>query len=297
MLNNAYFQSENCMFELLQIFKNPQFHDRIFPVVLDELKIYKAQDRVKLIKYWENQTAGLESEIRKLKELSNIHGVSDDLDLYTEIRNTIASLTSRISDINTLSLEQHLKSDFDELLQKVREKFEQDRQQEDNGEQVSPIENSGSNLFKKSRGRTVNIVFYVLLIGTAGAWFIFYPHQTDTAETTNVDRKPDSVAVSDSTGNAHKIENTGETTTAATTPENNEVISYEVRIIVPSNMMNGTVLVDGEPAEILSRNLTFITVRVNQKSGSHHFSIENGNSNCTTDQLIQKDGITLAMCD
>ena len=46
IISNKYLRSVNCMFELLQIFKNQNFYERIFPVVLDEVKIAKATDRL-----------------------------------------------------------------------------------------------------------------------------------------------------------------------------------------------------------------------------------------------------------
>ena len=288
MLNNEYFESENCMFELLQIFKNKQFHDRIFPVVMGELKIYKAKDRVRLIKYWEHQAAGLESEIRELKELSNIHGVSDDLDLYTEIRNTIASLTSMISDINTLSLEQHLQSDFDELLQRVREKIEHDHQVNHNDLQPGRKKTS---MLKPAA---------YLLIGIAGIWLIFYFGQNTPDETKKAEINSGSEQLAEPDHADSILEPAPEQPVAepvSDTPGQKEMVTYQVRIVVPSNMMNGTVLVDGQPADIVSRNLTFITVRVKQKNGSHNFRVENGNNSCNTDQLISGNDHTVAMCD
>ena len=44
------------MFELLQIAKQQKFVDRIFPIVLDDAKIYKPIDRLKYVQYWEERS-------------------------------------------------------------------------------------------------------------------------------------------------------------------------------------------------------------------------------------------------
>ena len=50
IISKAYLESENCMFELLQIAKHGEFYDRIFPIVLSDAKIYKPIDRILLAK-------------------------------------------------------------------------------------------------------------------------------------------------------------------------------------------------------------------------------------------------------
>ena len=126
IISPGYLKSENCMFELLQIFKNQDFYERIFPVVLEGVKISKATDRIELVKYWENETDNLDSKIRELKKLSNIQGVTDDLNLYTEIRNNIAKLTNILKDIYYLNTERHISSNFKQLYELIQTKIEKD---------------------------------------------------------------------------------------------------------------------------------------------------------------------------
>jgi len=52
VISNKCLHSVICMFELVQIFKNKHFYDRIFPVVLDEVHIVDPSERIKLMKYW-----------------------------------------------------------------------------------------------------------------------------------------------------------------------------------------------------------------------------------------------------
>ena len=46
-------------------------------------------------------------------------GIREDLDLYTRIRATIASIADTLRDMNALTLDQHEKSNFEELYRKL----------------------------------------------------------------------------------------------------------------------------------------------------------------------------------
>lgn len=130
VVSDKYLHSEYCMFELLQIYKNKNILDRIFPVVLDEVSIAKSTDRLDLVKFWETQTNELENKIRELDSISNIEGITDDLNLYKSIRNNIAHLTAILKDINTLNITLHQQSDFDELFKAVEKKVNQNQEEE-----------------------------------------------------------------------------------------------------------------------------------------------------------------------
>ena len=120
IISNKYLRSEYCMFELLQIYENQQFLHRIFPVVLDEVQISKSTDRLELIQYWEDQQSKLESKVRELRSLANIQGITDDLNLYGDIRKNIAKFTHILKDINTLNTSTHYEENFKSLVEQVQ---------------------------------------------------------------------------------------------------------------------------------------------------------------------------------
>jgi hypothetical protein len=122
VVSNKYLHSEYCMFELLQIYESDNIHSRIFPIVLEEVKIAKSTERLELVRYWEEQTKELEDKIRELQSLRHIEGITDDLNLYHSIRNKIAKLTSILKDINTLNVQLHQESDFSQLIDAVKSK-------------------------------------------------------------------------------------------------------------------------------------------------------------------------------
>lgn len=74
--------------------------------------------------------------------------------------------------------------------------------------------------------------------------------------------------------------------------------TYNVKLIVPSNMVNANIYVDGKQANIINKSGIFITVRVNKKNSSHRFELKDGTRHCTTNKLITKNAMELPIvCD
>jgi hypothetical protein len=114
VISDKYLRSPNCMFELVEIAENKQFYDRVFPVILADANIYDAVKRIEYVKYWEVKRAELAEAIKSL-DPANLQGIRDDMDLYDRIRDKVSGLTSILKDMNTLTPEMHLDSDFDIL--------------------------------------------------------------------------------------------------------------------------------------------------------------------------------------
>jgi hypothetical protein len=124
IISEKYLKSENCMFELVEIARNGDFYDRIFPVVLDDAQIYKPIHRIRYIQHWEDQIQELD-EAMKTVGAANMQGFRDDIDLYTEIRSTIAELTNTLKDMNTLTAQIHSESGFADLISAIQQKLEE----------------------------------------------------------------------------------------------------------------------------------------------------------------------------
>lgn len=122
VISKKYLESENCMFELVQIAKNDQFYDRIFPIVLGDANIYKPVQRLRYVKYWEEQIAELDQEMKSVSS-ANLQGFREAIDLYTEIRGMIAKLTDTLTDMNALTVEMHREADFKHLIDAIEQKM------------------------------------------------------------------------------------------------------------------------------------------------------------------------------
>ncbi len=115
IISDKYLKSPNCMFELVEIAKNKDLYDRIFPIVLADSDIYNPVNRIKYIKYWEDKLKELDEAIRSVSS-ANLQGMREEIDSYDEIRDNISNLTFLLKDMNTLTPEMHENSNFASLI-------------------------------------------------------------------------------------------------------------------------------------------------------------------------------------
>ncbi len=291
VISNKYLKSENCMFELLQIFKNRNFYDRIFPVVLKEVKIAKASDRVAFVEYWQDERENLDKRIRKLKSLSNIQGVTEELNLYTEIRNNIAVLTNILQDINTLNTDKHIRSNFEHLYDVLYEKMREDR--------------------KRGRLATYDAIsaiglsaLMIIAIGFSLLGNMMNPtiqeeqisDGIDPLAGTEIEKTDQESGVTNASGT---MQDDAEKKVTPVNPNPTEIVKYMVTLVIPSSMIGKDIYVDGKLVSPSKENGIFVDIEVPSKEGSHRFEIKEGNGEvlCAKSQSIKGSGIELAVCN
>lgn len=126
IISDKYLKSENCIYELLEIYKNGDFIDRIFPVILKDAKIFKVRDRLEYVRYWEKEVGDLQEEI-KAGDITHLDGIIDELNFYSEIRRNFDKLTNILKNINTLTPVIHAESGFEELFNAIQKKLNSDQ--------------------------------------------------------------------------------------------------------------------------------------------------------------------------
>jgi GTPase SAR1 family protein len=122
VLSKKYLESKNCMFEMTEVAGRGEIRDRVFPVVLDDAKIYDAIDRIWYLKYWEQKKEELDAAMKDVGG-ENLKGIREEIDLFAGIRSTIAEIVDILGDMNALTPERHRGSDFRQLLQAIEEKL------------------------------------------------------------------------------------------------------------------------------------------------------------------------------
>jgi hypothetical protein len=122
VISDKYLKSPNCMFELVQVFRYGAFYDRISPIVLADAQIYNPVQRIKYIKHWEDKKKELDEAIKEVGS-ENLQGIREDIDQYTEVRNTIAKLTDTLKNMNTLTPDIHSQSEFKTLIDMIKRKL------------------------------------------------------------------------------------------------------------------------------------------------------------------------------
>lgn len=124
VVSDKYLRSPNCMFELVEVAENKQFHDRVFPIVLADANIYDPIKRIEYVRHWEVKRAEL-AEAMKTLDPANLQGIRDDMDLYDRIRDKVSGLTSILKDMNTLTSEMHQESDFSYLYDAIEKRLKE----------------------------------------------------------------------------------------------------------------------------------------------------------------------------
>jgi len=126
VISDKYLKSPNCMFELVEIARNKDLYDRVFPIVLGDADIYNPVNRIKYIKHWEDKVKELDEAMRSVSA-ANLQGMREEIDSYDEIRDNVSNLTFFLKDMNTLTPEMHESSNFASLITTLEKRLVQAR--------------------------------------------------------------------------------------------------------------------------------------------------------------------------
>lgn len=119
VISDKYLKSESCMFELVEIAKSQKLRERIFPIMLQDANLYRATGIVNYVNYWESEIRELDEALKTLRQ-DNLKNLHENLNLYTEIRRLFDDIVGTLRDMNALSPDQHMDSQFDVLIQRIR---------------------------------------------------------------------------------------------------------------------------------------------------------------------------------
>jgi hypothetical protein len=122
VISDKYLKSPNCMFELVEIARNKDLYDRVYPIVLGDADIYDPVNRIKYIKHWEDKIKELD-EAMKSVSAANLQGMREELDSYDEIRDNVSNLTFFLKDMNTLTAEVQENSNFASLISSLEKRL------------------------------------------------------------------------------------------------------------------------------------------------------------------------------
>lgn len=98
LISDKYLKSFNCMYEVLEVMKEQNYKNRIFPAVL-ETRIYDASCRVEYVKYWQDKYKELNIQMSQI-DMVNASGLIDDLKRTQNIAASMSEFLSLVSDMN-----------------------------------------------------------------------------------------------------------------------------------------------------------------------------------------------------
>lgn len=128
MLSKAYFESENCMYELSGIMQHPDCADRLIPICCDD-SVRNDEFYIELIKKWKNKIAKHQKNVdemeeidpeqagplkRKLKEVNDVYAMLKDIKNYIDYANAYDS--ARQSDENFSGVIENIKNKLEKLI-------------------------------------------------------------------------------------------------------------------------------------------------------------------------------------
>lgn len=104
IVSDLYLRSRNCMFEVMEVMKEVEYKDKIFPAVLEK-GIYNPLVRVEYAKYWQQECNKLEAAIKEL-DTENIAGFAVDLRQYKSIASSIGEFLDIVADKNNPNIQE-----------------------------------------------------------------------------------------------------------------------------------------------------------------------------------------------
>ncbi|MCP4656420.1 MAG: TIR domain-containing protein [bacterium] len=125
VINDQYLRSKYCMYEILEMLKYPDVHDRIFPVVVDDAIPSDCNRLENYAEYWENAT-------KQLAEPGETSGdTKEELDLYNDIRKAFLRFGDEIKNMNIFRFQQPTSEMLTQLLDDISGKISADELQAD----------------------------------------------------------------------------------------------------------------------------------------------------------------------
>lgn len=118
ILSDSYFKSDYCMYELREIYKNKNFRSRVNPVVLRNTHFSAPNERVAYLAYWEKKRNELEEQLNTIGR-THTKNLNTSLDDYADFRSLMDELLAILADMNTLTEDIHVDSDFEALLDRI----------------------------------------------------------------------------------------------------------------------------------------------------------------------------------
>jgi hypothetical protein len=102
VITDNYLKSYNCMYEVLEVMKDNNFKDKIFPVVA-ETNVYSPKGRISHILYWENRYEELEKELEQVGVV-NLGSLPEDLKRTRSIASSMSEFLGLVADMNNPSI-------------------------------------------------------------------------------------------------------------------------------------------------------------------------------------------------
>lgn len=115
LVSDSFLKSVNCMYEVLEIFKEKNYKERILQIILNNAKIKDVSSRLDYIQFWENQEKLLNDKAKN-SSLKNLGAIADDLQQIDFISNHIGEFLEFLSDELYVTFEELKRTNYKSIL-------------------------------------------------------------------------------------------------------------------------------------------------------------------------------------
>jgi hypothetical protein len=120
VVSDKFLRSKHCMFEVLTIMNHENVYKRIFPVILEDARIFDPVERMDYVDYWIDEESRLDKRVRRGGPLAITTHIQAELVLYDRISRIFDEFAALLSRMCTLSPEQHRNHNFSQLLAAIK---------------------------------------------------------------------------------------------------------------------------------------------------------------------------------
>lgn len=113
LISDAYLRSANCMYEVLEIMKEPKYHTRIFPAIIDSA-IYSTDKQIEYVQYWENRVKTLKRNLSSL-EYTNGLALGNELKKAEDISRSMGEFLTTVSDMKNPEIDDVAEAIYEKL--------------------------------------------------------------------------------------------------------------------------------------------------------------------------------------
>ncbi|MFC2132057.1 toll/interleukin-1 receptor domain-containing protein, partial [Bacteroidota bacterium] len=115
ILSNEFLKSPNCLFEAMELMIADGINEKLLPIILDKTAIFKPEDRIDWIEYWEKKYKELNIDCKKVEQLSIDETITEKLRQYDFIKKNISKFLGIVSDLNAKTYEYHKGNNFKDI--------------------------------------------------------------------------------------------------------------------------------------------------------------------------------------
>jgi len=117
IIDDKYLKSGYCMFELLEIYNNKNFEKRIHTIILDDAKIFDAEDRYVYKQYWDSEIKKIDAKIDGGEAAESL---MSKYKLSKQIHDSWDKIGSILEDMISISPEKQKETNFEDMIKEIK---------------------------------------------------------------------------------------------------------------------------------------------------------------------------------